>query len=63
MLRGTPWEEGTRQPFMPPFAASLTDRQVADVLSYARARYGGRAPWPRLQAAVAEARRQGAGTR
>lgn len=59
VLRGTPWEAGTRQPFMPPFAASLSNRQVADVLSYVRARYGGRAPWPNLEAAVTDARRQG----
>jgi mono/diheme cytochrome c family protein len=61
VLGGTPWEEGTRQAFMPPFAASLTDRQVAQVLSYVRARYGGRAPWPSLETAVSDARRQGGG--
>jgi hypothetical protein len=33
-----------------PFAATLTDRQVSDVQAYVRARYGDRAPWPRLEA-------------
>jgi nicotinate dehydrogenase subunit B len=42
---------------MPAFRDSLTDRQVADIVAYTRARYAPDAPaWPGLEAAVARVR-------
>ena len=42
---------------MPAFRDTLTDRQVAEVVAYTRARYAPDAPeWPGLEAAVARVR-------
>ena len=45
---------------MPEFGSSLTDRQVADIAAYVRARYSDKGPWSNLPAAVAKARKEGA---
>ena len=37
---------------MPPFAASLTDRQIADVVAYVRARFTDQPAWTRLDASA-----------
>ena len=44
--------------YMPPFADSLADAEVAEVAAYLRARYGSRAAWPKLASAAAAARKQ-----
>lgn len=60
VLRGIQPAVGGRGPLMPAFAEALTDAQVAEVLSYARARFTDRAAWPKLQEKVAKARKEGA---
>jgi mono/diheme cytochrome c family protein len=47
-----------RGPKMPGFRASLTDEQIAQTLSYARARFTDRQPWARLAKTVASARKE-----
>ncbi len=55
--------EGVREPatreigFMPAFRDALSDRQVASLAAYMRARFApGKPPWPELEAAVARVR-------
>src|SRR5690606_24090327 len=36
VLNGNPWNGSSSAHYMPPFASSLTDQQIADVLTYAR---------------------------
>ena len=60
VLRGIEPPVAGRGPRMPPFADSLSDAQVADVLAYVRARYTDRPAWPRLPAAVRDARKESA---
>jgi mono/diheme cytochrome c family protein len=43
---------GERGPWMPPFAASLTDAQIAAVLGYLRGRFTDRPAWPGLNDSV-----------
>lgn len=59
ILQGIEPPVGGRGPKMPAFADSLTDAQVAAVLSYARARYTDRPAWPDLSRAVKTARKEG----
>jgi mono/diheme cytochrome c family protein len=59
VLQGIEPPVAGRGPKMPPFAASLTDTQVAAALAYARARYTDRAAWPKLAKTVRKARREG----
>jgi len=47
-------------PFMPGFADSLTDGQVAEIAGYLRSRFSDKPAWRALPAAVAKARREGA---
>jgi mono/diheme cytochrome c family protein len=49
-------EPPARGPFMPPFADSLNDQEIADLAAYLRARYSTRPQWQKLQRAVAKAR-------
>lgn len=49
-----------RGPKMPPFAASLTDDQIAATLAYIRARYSESPAWRKLPHAVSAARKKGA---
>lgn len=60
VLRGIEPPVADRGPKMPGFADSLTDQQIADVLSYARARYTDRPAWRRLERAVRTARKESA---
>lgn len=60
VLRGIEPPVAGRGPKMPPFADSLSDTQVAAVLAYARARYTDRPAWPKLDHAVAKARKESA---
>lgn len=60
VLRGLQPPVGGRGPMMPTFADALTDRQIADVLNYARARFTDRAEWRKLEPKVAKARKESA---
>jgi mono/diheme cytochrome c family protein len=56
ILNGIPWREGKAAPYMPSFAASLTDAQVAALAAYLRATFSDRPAWSDLPAEVAKAR-------
>ena len=57
ILQGLKPPVGRAGPYMPSFASSLTDPEVADLLAYLRARYTKDAPWSGdLVKAVAKAR-------
>ena len=62
ILHGLPWREGHAGPYMPAFAAALTDAQVAALTAYLRARYSDRPAWQDVQKTVHAARRQEGGT-
>jgi mono/diheme cytochrome c family protein len=62
ILLGLPWQEGHSGPYMPGYAGALTDQQVAALAAYVRARYSNLRPWPDVEAAIHDARRQGGGT-
>jgi mono/diheme cytochrome c family protein len=56
ILNGIPWREGKAAPYMPSFAAALTDAQVAELAGYLRATYSDKPAWSDLPAEVAKAR-------
>jgi mono/diheme cytochrome c family protein len=56
ILQGIPWREGKSAPYMPSFAAALTDAQVAGLAGYLRATFSEKPAWSDLPAAVAKAR-------
>jgi mono/diheme cytochrome c family protein len=56
ILRGIPWREGKSAPYMPSFASTLTDAQVAELAGYLRATYSDKPDWGDLPAEVAKAR-------
>jgi nicotinate dehydrogenase subunit B len=60
ILHGLQPRDGEAGPWMPGFAAGLTDTQVADVLAYLRARFTDRAAWnmQTLPATIAGIRKQ-----
>ncbi|WP_296947469.1 cytochrome c [uncultured Massilia sp.] len=45
VLHGIPWETGSKV-YMPPFADTLSDAQVAELAAYVRTGLAGRAAWP-----------------
>jgi mono/diheme cytochrome c family protein len=60
ILQGLAPPVGRAGPFMPGFAASLTDAQLADLLAYLRARYSDDPPWVGdLARQASKARREG----
>lgn len=59
ILQGLNPPVGARGPYMPAFADSLSDGQVAAIVGYLRARYGTGPAWPDLPRAVAKARKEG----
>jgi mono/diheme cytochrome c family protein len=59
ILNGIPAREGKAAPYMPGFAAVLTDAQIADLAAYLRATYSSGAPWQDLPNVVAKARQNG----
>ncbi|HEX2942521.1 MAG TPA: c-type cytochrome [Rhodopila sp.] len=61
ILHGIPWREGKAAPYMPAFAGTLTDAQVAAIAAYVRAAYTNQPAWTDLPAQVAKAR-QGEGS-
>jgi mono/diheme cytochrome c family protein len=60
ILQGLEPPAGPAGPYMPAFAASLTDAQVASITAYLRARYTDKPAWDNLGQAVAKARKEGA---
>jgi len=56
VLHGIPPREDAPAPAMPGFGAALSDRQVADLVRYVRARYSSRPPWADIEADVRAAR-------
>ena len=59
ILRGIPWREGKPAPYMPGFAAALSDAQIAGLTRYVRASYGRGPVWTDLEHQVQLARREG----
>ena len=56
ILNGLQPPPGEGGPWMPGFAGSLTDAQVADVLTYLRARFADRPAWTGVEASVHDIR-------
>jgi mono/diheme cytochrome c family protein len=52
ILDGIGWHGSAAAHFMPPFAQTFTDAQIADLANYTRARFSAHAPWPGLDAAA-----------
>jgi mono/diheme cytochrome c family protein len=57
ILSGVRPVEGERSPIMPGFAASMSDGQIAAVLSYLRSRFSRQPAWTNLEKTAEEARR------
>jgi mono/diheme cytochrome c family protein len=57
ILHGIPAREGQAAPYMPAFAAVLTDAQVAELTEYLRHTYGSASPWQVSPETVAAMRR------
>ncbi|HEY3598634.1 MAG TPA: cytochrome c [Paraburkholderia sp.] len=51
ILDGIGWQRSDASHFMPPFAQTFTDAQIADLANYTRARFSARGPWPGFDAA------------
>ena len=56
ILYGLQPQPGERGPWMPGFASSLTDAQVASVLTYLRARFADRPAWTGIEATLHQIR-------
>jgi mono/diheme cytochrome c family protein len=59
ILHGLKSPTGGSGPYMPAFADSFTDSQIAEIAGYLRSRYTDHPAWPKLREAVAEAREEG----
>lgn len=60
ILDGIDWHESDGAPFMPSFANTFTDAQIAELANYTRERFTARGSWPSLDAsAVAQFRKDG----
>jgi mono/diheme cytochrome c family protein len=60
ILHGLKSPTGPPGPYMPAFGDNLTDREIAEVAAYLRARYSDRPAWAALESAVAGARKASA---
>ncbi|WP_321923841.1 cytochrome c [Paraburkholderia guartelaensis] len=59
MLDGIEWHESEAGSFMPPFAGTFTDTQIAELANYTRTRFTALSPWSALDAqAVARLRKE-----
>ncbi|MRW92908.1 c-type cytochrome [Duganella sp. FT80W] len=58
VLNGVPWKDSHHSTFMPPFAASLSDAQIALIAAYVRADIGQRAAWKDVDQRVAAIRKE-----
>ena len=56
ILNGIPWREAKPAPYMPSFAAALTDAQVAQLAGYLRATFSDNPAWSDIPTEVAKAR-------
>jgi mono/diheme cytochrome c family protein len=61
VLHGIRPKSGIAGAYMPAFDGILTDRQIADVVEYVRARYTNQPRWTDVQLSVAKARQGGVG--
>ena len=59
ILHGLPWREGAPAPYMPGFAATLADAQVADLVRYLRAQYSREPAWADVDETVRSVRSEG----
>ncbi len=62
ILQGIPFREGAAAPYMPAYAAVLTDAQVADIVRFLRARYSDGPAWTNLDDWVRRLRRSAGDT-
>ena len=58
VLNGVPWSHPQQTTFMPPFAASLTDAQIASIAAYVRADIGKRPAWTGVEKRAADIRQE-----
>jgi mono/diheme cytochrome c family protein len=58
VLNGVPWSHPDQHTFMPPFAASLTDAQIASIAAYVRADIGKRPAWSDVEQRTAKIRKE-----
>lgn len=58
VLNGVPWSHAQQTTFMPPFAASLTDAQIASIAAYVRADIGKRPAWSGVEKRAADIRQE-----
>jgi len=56
ILWGLPAADEQRRPVMPGFAGILSDRQLADLLAYVRARFSDKPAWTDVDKHIREAR-------
>jgi mono/diheme cytochrome c family protein len=56
VLWGLPATEAQRSPMMPGFATALTDRQIADLLTYVRSHFSRQPAWSNIEADIRDAR-------
>jgi mono/diheme cytochrome c family protein len=59
ILHGLAPPAGRSGPAMPAYGDSFSDRQLADITAYLRARYTDKPPWPDVPGAVAQVRKGG----
>jgi mono/diheme cytochrome c family protein len=60
ILWGLPAQDEQRRPIMSGFAGTLSDRQLADLLAYMRARFSDKPAWSNIEKDIREARAGGA---
>ncbi|MET0319409.1 MAG: cytochrome c [Duganella sp.] len=58
VLNGLPWTHTGQSSYMPPFAGTLTDAQIASIAAYVRADIGKRPPWPDVGQRVTRIRKE-----
>jgi mono/diheme cytochrome c family protein len=58
VLTGLPWDHMGQSTYMPPFAATLTDAQIASIAAYVRADIGKRPPWRNVEQRVTRIRKE-----
>jgi mono/diheme cytochrome c family protein len=58
VLNGVPWSHPQQSTFMPSFAASLTDAQIASIAAYVRADIGRRPAWANVEQRSTEIRKE-----
>jgi mono/diheme cytochrome c family protein len=58
VLQGIPLRGSSASHYMPSFAQTLSDGQIADVLGYMRVRIAQRAAWPALDDTIAKVRKE-----